>query len=433
MPVMTFDTVPPPDVLILGAGAAGLSAAARLHSAGVSVTILEARDQTGGRIRSDHSTGGSPIEDGPEFLHGDSPELEELIRAAGVTVETGPSRHWLSREGQLIEANFEGWEEVLDQLSRIDDDLPFDRFLETRCPGLTPDQRQMAIDYVEGFNAADCRQLSSLWLRKSELELGAAEDEVRRLTSGYDRIIDTLQGRAPDVPLHLATPVHLVQWRRGRVLFETAGPSPQRHSAARAIITLPLGILQAEGRDSARVAFLPDLPDKRAAANRLAMGAVVKVVLRFREPFWQQCGFRDGGFLHLRCGRFMTWWPFGPEPKLTAWSGGPRAEELSQRDDEEITAIAVSELAIALGWSERAVRDQLGETYVFNWPRDPHALGAYSYARVGGAEAMGQLASPVENTLFFAGEATDDQFPATVAGAVRSGYRAADEVLASLK
>src|SRR5207247_516777 len=178
--------------------------------------------------------------------------------------------------------------------------------------------------------------------------------------------------------------------------------------------------------------FVPDLPEKRAALSRLEMGAVLKAVLWFRTAFWTELGATHHGFLHVPGGRFMTWWPLGDSPLLTGWSGGPRAMQLSAQSDDAILAAAIADLAQGFTIPEDRVGTLLIEGRVFNWTRDPLALGAYSYAAVGGAEASSQLAAPVADTIFFAGEATDATFPATVAGAVRSGYRAAEEALRGL-
>ena len=423
-------------VLIIGAGAAGLAAAQRLTAAGLSVKILEARDRIGGRIWTRRPASGPPVEAGPEFVHGESPELAELLEAAGATIEEIPDHHlrWLG--GALRENDFgTPWSRILDRFpGPADPDQSFADFLAARLPDLSPADRTLAVDYVEGFNAADQRQISMQWLRASELELGVgAEESIRRVTSGYDRMIDLLRARAPAVPVHLEARVRRIEWEPGAVVVETVGPAApgEHHRAARVLLTLPLGLLQQSPPDG--IEFAPDIPSHRAAAGRLAMGAVVKVALTFREPFWAALDGRaaEGGFLHHPGAAFPTWWPLGPHLRLTGWSGGPRAEALARLDDEAILAIATADLAAGLGTTVDHVQDALIDRAVFNWPRDPFTRGAYSYAKVGGAGAIRDLAAPIESTLFFAGEATDEAFPATVAGAIRSGYRAADEIVAS--
>lgn len=424
-------------VLVIGVGAAGLAAAQRLTAAGLVVTILEARDRIGGRIWTHRSAGGSPIEEGPEFVHGESPELAELLDAAGATIEEIPEHHLRWQGGELRENDFRTpWGRILERFpGPTDPDQSFAEFLAARLPDLSPEDRTLAVDYVEGFNAADERRISMRWLRASELELGVgAEEAVRRVTSGYDRVIDVLRRRAPAVPVHLGATVRRIEWEPGTVVVETGRPDGPgaRYVAERVVITLPLGILQQPPPDG--IEFVPDIPAHRVAANRLAMGAVVKVALMFCEPFWAALDSRaaEGGFLHHPGAAFPSWWPLGPHPRLTGWSGGPRAEALSRLDDAAILAIATTDLAAGFGTTVDRVQQALVDHAVFNWPRDPLARGAYSYARVGGAGAIRDLATPIDSTLFFAGEATDEAFPATVAGATRSGYRAAQELLDTL-
>ena len=116
---------------------------------------------------------------------------------------------------------------------------------------------------------------------------------------------------------------------------------------------------------------------------------------------------------------------------LTGWSGGPAASRLTELNEEAIVETAIADLAKGLGVDRRKPLARLVDGRVFNWQADPFSRGAYSYAAVGGAEAGKELAQPMADTLFFAGEATDDLLPATVAGAIRSGYRAAQQLLHS--
>jgi monoamine oxidase len=127
----------------------------------------------------------------------------------------------------------------------------------------------------------------------------------------------------------------------------------------------------------------------------------------------------------------MTWWPLGDDLTLTGWCGGPRTAEFVGMSELKIMEHAFGDLATALGVTRREVFGHCRSGWAFNWGDDPCSQGAYSYAAVGGADAARNLAKPVAGKLFFAGEATDPEFSATVGGAVRSGRRAAEEVLAS--
>jgi len=428
--------MPATTVLIIGAGAAGLAAAQRLLKAGVNVMVLEARDRVGGRIHTLHASWPSPVEAGPEFIHGESKEFQSLMTSSGVTTQELPDRHFRVIGGKPQQMNFEGaWSKILQQLDQLSGrDQSFADFLDERCRGLSSDERTMAVEYVEGFNAADSCRISTEWLRKAEGELGAGSDEsIRRVTGGYDRIIRALMSDALAAQVRLSCSARVIRWRRGAVDVEAIenGNRVAEYRAESAVVTLPLSILQARP-DQGGIEFAPELLEKRAAAQRLIMGAVVKVALWFREPFWADTGITERGFLHVPEANFMTWWPLGDSLILTGWSGGPRAEQLSALKDEAILDAALSDLARGLDIDRRRVRELLLESRVFNWQADPQARGAYSYAAVSGADAARELAAPVEDTLFFAGEATDDRFPATVGGAVRSGYRAAEQILQKL-
>jgi monoamine oxidase len=182
------------------------------------------------------------------------------------------------------------------------------------------------------------------------------------------------------------------------------------------------------------------LPEKRAAIEQLEMGQVVKVAFRFREMFWDaQAGTAPQlprlSFLFSDDAVLPTWWTGYPllTPLLIGWVGGPRAVRLSSLPDAAIAEQALGALARVLGVSTGWLEARLEGWQTHNWSADPFSRGAYSYVRVGGIDAPGQLAAPVEGTLFFAGEATDTNgHTGTVHGALATGKRAADQIIAEL-
>jgi monoamine oxidase len=160
------------------------------------------------------------------------------------------------------------------------------------------------------------------------------------------------------------------------------------------------------------------------------VGAVVKLVMRFREPFWP--AYMPGlGFLHTPAGPFQAWWPAGPEGSamLTGWAGGPAAAALSDAEPRAVLGRALDQLAASFPFTRDRLAELLADWRLFEWQHDPLARGAYSYVPAGGLGAVRRLAEPVAGTLFFAGEATSERLAGTVAGAIASGERAADEVL----
>ncbi len=160
---------------------------------------------------------------------------------------------------------------------------------------------------------------------------------------------------------------------------------------------------------------------------------MLKVVLRFRSAFWEKLEggrYRDAGFFQAHHLTFPTFWTPRPvhAPVLAAWMGGPRAAKLGERP--------IGEVILAASDSAKALFDgydlELEAAYVHDWLTDPFSRGAYSYVVVGGQKARQELAAPVQDALFFAGEATDSE-GGTVTGALRSGARAAREVHKSLR
>ena len=208
--------------------------------------------------------------------------------------------------------------------------------------------------------------------------------------------------------------------------------------ATQAILTLPLGVLQQPPHAAGAVRFLPALDLKRAALRGLASGAVIKLLLRFATSFWEELHegrYRDASFFHATHARGMrTFWTPAPAraPLLVAWAGGPRALRLAAgASPADLVRTALASLQALFG-KGLDLAGRLESYYYHDWQRDPFARGAYSYVTVGGDDARQALAAPVDNTLFFAGEATDTGNEAgTVTGALASGIRAARELLGS--
>jgi len=186
------------------------------------------------------------------------------------------------------------------------------------------------------------------------------------------------------------------------------------------------------------VRFEPPLDAKNSALKGLASGAVLKLSLRFRKAFWEDLEggrYRDAAFFHSADTPFPTFWTTLPlrAPLLTAWIGGPRAARLSSASEAEIVRQALESLSTVFAGRPPS-EFELEAAYVHNWQNDPFARGAYSYPVVGGFGARSELAAPLEDTLFFAGEATDTQGEAaTVTGALETGDRAARELIQRLK
>jgi monoamine oxidase len=439
------------DILIIGAGAAGLAAARSLAVAGLEVVILEARNRIGGRVHTFRAESSPlPIELGAEFIHGQPPEILEIIDRANLKLVEVPNRHWYLRQGFLIESS-EFWsklEDLMEQMKQIGPpDKSFKEFLETYAQNRDlGDEKNVARMYVEGFHAAPIDRISVLGLNKANEAAESIEgDRQFRNPSGYDLILQPLHDEAIShgAQFRLKTVVEEVRWRRNRVeITSRIDGAAEEFEASRVLVTLPLGIMQADSKATGSVRFSPPLNERVQAARKLATGHVIKVVLRFRESFWEGLSLptednskkdlRLLSFIHAAEESLMTWWTQLPtrEPLLSGWTGGPGAEKLSLEGDDFIVNESVEALVRIFRMPRKEIEEFLEESYTYNWRRDPYSLGAYSYLPVGGLDAQNLFARPVDDTLFFAGEATNTQgHIGTVHGAIASGIRAAQEII----
>jgi monoamine oxidase len=431
------------DVLIVGAGASGLAAAQALIEAGLSVVTIEARDRVGGRVWTRHEQGCEvPIELGAEFVHGKPREILDVVESAHLPLQELSGERWCSRKGELSICNnlYEHFEKVFKRMGGVERDQSFAEFLNENGGDLSDEVRAWMLAYIEGFEAAYPERIGVKALVRENK--GAEEIETERafhVMSGYDSVLKAMMADAEggDWKLCLNQAVKTVTWKKDDVEVETA---IRKFRARKMVVTLPLAVLKAE-----TVRFEPGLVEKKGALDLLEMGSVVRVVLRFRERFWE--GIRreaDGkekslenmSFLHSDDPYFPTWWSTLPKRAavLTGWAAGPRGERLSGQTDEAVIACAVESLAGLLHISAKELRELTVSAHFHNWQRDPFSTGGYSYAGVGGLRAAEELGRPLQDTLFFAGEATDCHgHNATVNGAIASGQRAAREVLQSLE
>jgi len=440
------------DVLVLGAGAAGLAAAQELSQAGLRVIVIEARDRVGGRIFTQRVPGHPlPIELGAEFIHGRPPESFALVEQAGLLVYEINGERWLAQGRQLApsDALWKQTNQLLTQMAAAgDSDRSFQTFLARfQSDPAWRDAAAMAASYVEGFDAADISTVSVQALLHEQRAAAASDgDRAFRIADGYDQLVAALAARCDPsrVSIHLGLIARRVIWRRGQVEIHTEGadvPGNRSFGARRAVITLPLGVLQARIDTRGSVEFHPALAGHAGAARRLAMGQVVKVTLRFRERFWEHDRLplatesmdpRQVSYVYRRGAALPAWWTAYPAiaPQLTGWAGGPPAARLVNQPEQVIVDQVLDALADALGLPRGRIEEVLVGAHTHNWHADPFARGAYSYVTVSGMEAVRALAAPVEDTLFFAGEATNsDGHTGTVHGAIATGRRAAREIL----
>ncbi len=414
------------DVVVVGAGVAGLAAARALTAAGVRVVVLEARDRIGGRIET--MAGLPPLEAGPEFLPRHGQVVAEL-RAAGATLCPADGGRVHLRGGRVVST---GWEDAVSDLSAIlpspgDPDRSLAEALQAADVG--PDVAARVRGYVEGYHAAPAGEVSALWVAAVEGtgEGGGGGEQVRAL-DGVARLPEILAHALPPDAIRLRHRVRVVHWRRGQATLEVETPDGGESLVARyAVLALPVSLLHA-GQPS-----IDPLPDAtRGALGGLRPGAVAKIALRFRRAFWLDVVGGEPPLFMEGDGPFPVWWtPAALEaPALVAWAGGPAAGKVLAMAPGSRVGLALDQLAGMLALDAPEVRESLLESGHHDWSADPLSRGAYPYARVGHADAWRVLAEPVGDTLHFAGDSVTEEM-GTVEGAFASGRRAAARILHS--
>jgi len=431
------------DTVVVGAGISGLTAAGLLARAGQRVVVLEARDRVGGRVWSERA-GGLVTDLGASWIHGvEGNPLADAVRAFGMrTVEFtvgsfqaggrpiayyGPDGIRLGREETR---RFIADVAAVDRrLVRVVADAPPGSSYadvaeaavaaEADAENWDEDRAERVIEYLhhrsEEQYGADAAVLDAHGLDDDAVD----GDEVV-FPDGYARLAE---GIAEDLDVRLGRTVERVDWTGASgVLVETAGGV---FAADRAVVTVPVGVLKSGALD-----IDPPLPEHISGAlSGLEMNDFEKVFLCFPEKFW------DGDVYAIRRqGDRAKWWHswydltrLHGSPTLLTFAAGACAREIRDWSDERIAASVLEALGDIYGDAllpPSAVR-------VTRWRDDPYARGSYAYMTVGSHPAdHDALAAPIGGgALHLAGEASWTEDPATVTAALRSGHRAAENVL----
>jgi monoamine oxidase len=430
------------DVIIIGAGAAGLMAAKELSAAGLEVCTLEARDRIGGRIYSLNDLPfAEQVQGGAEFIHGKLPVTLNLLKEAGLhTVELN-GEIWQVAKGKWNQESdfYKNVNIVVAKLKSLEADTTMADFMEKNFSeaghnGL----RKSLTEYIEGYYSGKIDKISA----KCFLEEWMSEDkEQYRPEAGYGKMINYLAETTTKagVLIQLSTVVKEIRWSKGQV--EVVDESGQSYLAHKVLITVPTGVLTAGESCRGFIKFFPALVEKIDAAKQLGFGSVIKVLVNFDEALTDDESLKkhpEVNFqkLHMILSgeEIPTWWTQHPQHSslLSGWLSGPGAEQLTGSDDEVILDKALRSLSSIFGLPLEKVKEKVTWWKVLNWARDEFTRGSYSYSTLHTETARKKLEEPVDNTIFFAGEGLyDGPEMGTVEAALTSGAEVAKKIIAS--
>ncbi len=436
------------DVVVIGAGVAGLSAAKDLSAGGRRVLVLEARDRVGGRVWT-HRDLGHPVDLGASWIQGsEGNPLTALARSIGarnapvdwddLALFDHDGRRVSDRDAEEISADFD---EVMDETLEEDPgsgDVSVGealRRVSSRYELDEGDRRALAwcVATQEVESGADISAISLRTSQEGDDEPELEPDEGRLYTDedgeefeggdllwpdGYDAVPKAL---ARGLDVRTSTVVEGISVEGDGVVVATRSGQFRARSA---VVTLPVGVLQ-----SGAVRFDPGLSrDKQRALAAMGMGVLNKVVLRFGEVFWpverQFMGYMSGG--HGEFPVMLDLSRYTGAPMLVAFTGGAPARQLEAETDDAVVARLCAVLGRITG---RAVPRPLGAV-VSRWGSDPFARGSYVFDAVGarGDEAL-VLSRPLGDRVFFAGDSTHPVHTGSVHGALLSGRREARRLL----
>ncbi len=406
------------DVAVIGAGAAGIAAARRLVEAGgVSVVVLEGRDRPGGRAWTVGSDVG-PLDLGCEWLHSaDRNLLAPLAEPLGFTINRRrPDWRMQLRYNGETEEGEQDWLRTreahywaIHRAARLPEDVPAASVLE-------PGGRWNAL-LDSTSTRANAVELEHLSVKDNDRY--ESTEHNWRLHEGYGSLFARL---AADLPIAFDAAASRIEHGGRLIRIATRRGTV---GAARVIVAVPSAAIAGE-----ELAFDPLLADKLDAAAGLPLGLADKLFLRLDGL---RSDTEDELFLigSTRRRETMSYQvtPLG-RPRINCFFGGQFAAQLEKDGIDAMAAHAADELAGLFGAD---IRRRLSPIRASFWRADPFAGGSYSYARPGHADDRAALAAPVDDRLFFAGEASSPNHFSTAHGAYETGLAAADAALRSLR
>jgi len=413
------------DVIIIGAGAAGLHAMKNLTEAGYKVCILEAAETIGGRIATIEERGfTSPVETGAEFIHGKLPLTFKLLKEAGIAYEPVEGDMIGVRNGAWEKEEHDGhWNKFLHELNNLKTDITILQFLDTHFSELQYKHLRQAVQrFAEGFDLADISKASVLPLMN---EWKSIDKKQYRIKGGYIQLLNYIlkYSLQKGGVVNFNSCINKIEYDTDDVIVTTS--EKKSFQANKVIITVSLGVLQ-----SGVIQFKPELTNHAVAIQGIGFGSVIKFLLEFKTSFWKE--FEDDiGFI-LSDEEIPTWWTQLPQESnlLTGWLGGPKAAEKIFETDEALLQTALQSLSNIFRMPPAMIREELVHHKIICWQKNQFIKGGYCFSTLASDQARKVLSTPVNDTLFFAGEAiAGGDSTGTVESALQSGQDVATTLM----
>jgi lysine-specific histone demethylase 1B len=395
------------NVIIIGAGAAGLYAGYILKSKGVNFTILEASHVHGGRMGKLTGFADYTIDTGAQWMHGRNSIVGDLVKSKNVktTLDDSELSYWF--ENQIL------------------DSLPKDPFIfeEANLPDISfkdyAHQQNFGTEYdaiieaIAGDQGASATLLSAYWNSKDEKNWASGDEDFKFEESYFD-LLDKYIAQEVISQIKYNCPITSIDYANDKISIKDANNSV--YEADKVIITVPISILKLN-----EISFSPSLPiAKTEAFAKFGMGPGMKVFLKFSNKFYKNV--LNGG---LVCGAYAddTLGKNTSNHVLLAFVMGDQAANLhALGSDEAITNALLAELDQIYNGQASA---NFISSSVHDYTAKPFIKGAYGFSTIGMGNAREIAAQSIENKLFFAGEAMNiNGHHQTVHGAIESGYKA---------